>query len=183
VSHASEKVKLWRQQTKKRIVKAFGGSCGICGYSRCNDSLALHHINPEEKDFSLGAIRANACSWAKIVVELRKCILVCHNCHSEIHAGLSHVSKDITRFDESFAEYRKPKPKFSGVFCHCGQELTFEQKKYCSNVCYGLKNRKIDWDAFDLSALYAKYPVTQIADILGVSDQAVHKRLKKLGLK
>jgi len=183
MSYTSEKVKLWRKRTKERIVAAFGNVCGICGYDRCNDSLALHHINPEEKDFSLGAIRANARSWARIVVELRKCIMVCHNCHSEIHTGLVRIPKNITRFDESFTIYRKPKPKFSGTFCHCGQELTFEQKKYCSNACYGLKNRKIDWDAFDLSLLYNRHPVTHIADMLGVSDQAVHKRLKKLGLK
>ena len=183
MTHTSEKVKLWRKQTKERIVEAFGGRCGICGYSRCNDSLALHHINPKEKDFSLGSVRANAKSWAKIVVELRKCIMVCRNCHGEIHAGLTEIPKGIARFDEKFVVYKKSKPKFRGVFCPCGKELTFEQKKYCSILCLAQSNRKVNWEQYDLVSLYKKYSVAHIADMFGVSDQAVHKRLKKIGLK
>jgi hypothetical protein len=78
-----EAVKLWRQKTKERIVEAFGSSCAICGYNKYNGSLALHHLDPNKKDFGFGKIRANPKSWETIVQELRKCIMVCHNCHSE----------------------------------------------------------------------------------------------------
>ena len=49
-----------------------GGSCVCCGYKKCDAALALHHLDPNEKDFSLGSIRANCKSWAEIVEELRK---------------------------------------------------------------------------------------------------------------
>lgn len=62
-----------------------GGSCRICGYGRCLSGLEFHHINPLEKDFS---ISARMTSWEAIRPELDKCILLCANCHREVHEGL-----------------------------------------------------------------------------------------------
>lgn len=33
-----------------------GGKCALCGYNRCHDSLALHHLDPKAKDFSFGEL-------------------------------------------------------------------------------------------------------------------------------
>lgn len=52
----SNSIKKWRTITKQRIVDAFGGKCGICGYNRCNSVLALHHLVPNEKTFSFGKL-------------------------------------------------------------------------------------------------------------------------------
>jgi hypothetical protein len=104
---SAEKVKNWRDSTKHRIVKAFDDKCGICGYDKCNNSLTLHHINPETKEFSFNRIRANPKSWKKIVNELRKCVMLCANCHNEIHAGMIKVPENIKRFDESYVDYKK----------------------------------------------------------------------------
>ena len=82
---SSEKVKKWRHETKKRIIESMGGKCQICGYNKCDSALDLHHINPEEKEISLASIRANPKSWSLIVAELRKCVLICANCHREEH--------------------------------------------------------------------------------------------------
>lgn len=38
---------------------------------------------------------ANPKSWSKIVNELRKCVLVCYNCHYEIHEELITLPKDF----------------------------------------------------------------------------------------
>lgn len=105
MSANSEKVKSWRKRTKARIVEAMGKSCSICNYNKCFDALALHHLNPEEKELSLGGIRSSPKSWEKIVKELRKCILVCHNCHSEIHNGITKVPKKVTGFNEDYVTY------------------------------------------------------------------------------
>jgi hypothetical protein len=69
--------------------------------------LALHHLDPSQKDLSLSAIRANPKNWETIVKELRKCVLVCHNCHSEIHAGVREVVNNAARFDEKYLDYKK----------------------------------------------------------------------------
>jgi hypothetical protein len=85
-SHYKKSVKERRRNLKQRAVTYKGGKCKFCGYSRCIGALKFHHPDPRQKDFSIGA--GGALSWERIVVELDKCILVCGNCHDEIHAGL-----------------------------------------------------------------------------------------------
>lgn len=73
-----------RRAMKKEAVKRKGGKCEICGYDKCIDALTFHHLNPSEKEFGL-ANGGNLHSWGKYLEEINKCILVCANCHAEIH--------------------------------------------------------------------------------------------------
>lgn len=75
-----------RTLLKQKAVVYKGGKCVKCGYEKCNQALEFHHINPIEKDFSIAG-NYNI-SWERIKCELDKCILVCSNCHKEIHAGI-----------------------------------------------------------------------------------------------
>lgn len=105
MSNQSEKVKRWRKRTKTRIIDSMGGKCCICGYSGCHSALALHHKDPSKKEFGFGGVRGNPKSWAKIVVELRKCVLLCNNCHAEVHDGLVFIPNDAASFDENYTDY------------------------------------------------------------------------------
>lgn len=80
-----ESVKKRRQALKAKAVQYKGGSCFLCGYNRCLRSLEFHHLDPTAKDFT---IANSGTSWERIQSELNKCILVCSNCHGEIHDGL-----------------------------------------------------------------------------------------------
>ena len=77
---------LRQKDTKRKCVEYKGGSCIICGYNKCNAALEFHHLDPNEKDFEISSKLTS--SWEKIQQELDKCILVCSNCHGEIHEGL-----------------------------------------------------------------------------------------------
>lgn len=79
-------VKTYRQKIKDRAVEYKGGSCVKCGYNKCTRALEFHHNNPNEKDFHLSSYKV--LSWDKIKDELDKCIMVCSNCHKEIHFEL-----------------------------------------------------------------------------------------------
>jgi hypothetical protein len=105
MSANSEKVKKWRKKIKERMVEAMGGKCQCCGYDRAHSALAFHHLDPTIKDFGFGSIIARPQSWEKIVAELRKCILVCHNCHFEFHAGMLQLPKKFAVFNEDYAVY------------------------------------------------------------------------------
>ena len=107
MSNSAEAVKRWRKNSKTKMVEAMGGACQCCGYSTCTEALAFHHIDPTVKDMGFGDTRANPKKWEKIVEELRKCVLVCHNCHSEIHAGVRQLPKTYAKFDEEYADWRK----------------------------------------------------------------------------
>jgi hypothetical protein len=74
-----------RERNRGYILSLVGGKCQIDGYSRCNRNLTFHHMH--NKKFRLSS-REFQFSLRKLLPELRKCIVVCHNCHGEIHDGL-----------------------------------------------------------------------------------------------
>lgn len=76
------KKRIQRYNIKKRIVDYFGGKCSICGYDKYLCSLDFHHLDPKIKEF---AITRRMLKFEKILEEAKKCILVCKNCHNEIH--------------------------------------------------------------------------------------------------
>lgn len=104
MSKSSEYVKKWRKKVKEIILTCMGGECQICSYRRCPTALELHHVNPDEKDFSFGYIMSSCRSWQIIYDELAKCILLCANCHREIHAGLAELPTEYVKFDPEMAD-------------------------------------------------------------------------------
>jgi 5-methylcytosine-specific restriction endonuclease McrA len=84
----SESVIEWRKRTKLKLIEYKGGKCEICGYDKCTRALEFHHKNPKEKDFQ---ISGKSLSFDKLKVEVDKCMLVCSNCHCEIHDELIKV--------------------------------------------------------------------------------------------
>lgn len=79
-----------RNNIKKWSIEYKGGKCQCCNYKTCNEALEFHHINPEEKDFNISD-RDIKLDWNLLKKELDKCILVCANCHREIHAGVRNI--------------------------------------------------------------------------------------------
>jgi len=65
-----------------------GGKCEVCGYDRCVEALEFHHRDLSEKEFGISA-KGYSRSWKAVMKELDKCILVCANCHRELHAKLA----------------------------------------------------------------------------------------------
>ena len=73
-----------RHRIKEKLVEYKGGKCEICGYDRCLNALDFHHKNKQEKSFALNSANFNR-SFEELKREADKCILVCSNCHREIH--------------------------------------------------------------------------------------------------
>jgi len=70
---------------KIKIIKLLGGKCSICGYKRNIAALTFHHKDSSMKQFKLDVRSLSNRTFSKIENELRKCVLVCHNCHAELH--------------------------------------------------------------------------------------------------
>lgn len=81
----NEAVVNWRKRTKIKLIEYKGGKCECCGYSKCIEALEFHHLDPSKKDFQ---ISGTSKSFEILKNEADKCILVCANCHREIHANL-----------------------------------------------------------------------------------------------
>lgn len=72
-----------RASLKKRLVERAGGRCHLCGYSRCLQALCFHHIDESSKRFDFAGSHLR--SWRSLTAELEKCLLLCQNCHAEVH--------------------------------------------------------------------------------------------------
>lgn len=73
-----------RKKRKQRLVQVFGGCCSMCGYNKCQRALHFHHIDPSNKSFMIS--REGSCrAWKRMLKEAEKCILLCANCHAEMH--------------------------------------------------------------------------------------------------
>ena len=70
---------------KLDLIQKFGGKCSVCGYNKNSSALDFHHINPKEKLFALDLRSLSNRKQSVIDLEVKKCILVCRNCHSELH--------------------------------------------------------------------------------------------------
>lgn len=80
-----------RKTLKTRAIEYLGGKCFYCGYKRSYAALDFHHVDESSKRFGLSQDGLTR-SWKRTQVELDKCILVCANCHREIHVGLLQPS-------------------------------------------------------------------------------------------
>jgi predicted transcriptional regulator len=77
-----------RQRNLKQLAIDYkGGCCEKCGYNKYNGALEFHHLDPTQKDFTIAHLKLTSFNET-IKKELDKCILVCANCHREIHGGL-----------------------------------------------------------------------------------------------
>lgn len=73
----------YKSAAKQYLKEVKSKGCCLCGYCKCLDALEFHHVNGAEKVAALTDMK----HLPAIVKELEKCILVCANCHREIHSG------------------------------------------------------------------------------------------------
>ena len=82
----TQAVTIKRRAIKKALVEYKGGKCEICGYNTSMRALEFHHIDPSQKDFHPSQYLTR--DFSALKKEVDKCMLVCSNCHAEIHEKL-----------------------------------------------------------------------------------------------
>jgi len=82
----------YKRKLKQKCVDFKGGECEKCGYNKSLAALDFHHLDPNEKDFNFSK---KAAKWETLEKELNKCILVCANCHREIHEEISIAGREV----------------------------------------------------------------------------------------
>ena len=87
-------IQLTRGMFLAKIKQVRGGKCERCGYDKCLKALEFHHLDPSQKDFTISNDRFKL---QEAVVESKKCILICSNCHKELHDGMWDESELIKK--------------------------------------------------------------------------------------
>ena len=161
---------------KEKAIKYKGGKCCLCGYNKYNGALEFHHINPDEKDFNIskdGHVR----SWERVRGEIDKCVLLCANCHRELHNLIRNdlVSKEIVnKLDNNYGciilEKIEYKETTRCVDCNC--EITNGSLRCMS--CSKISQRKVDRPPYkQLIKEIEKLGYTGTGRKYGVSDNAI----------
>lgn len=185
MSKSSEAVKEWRKNTKQKLTICMGSKCQVCGYNKSQNALEFHHINPSEKDFSIRDITVSPKKWDNIKEELSKCILLCANCHREVHEGLTKLPEKFQEFNEELLQLEENKyllKETKVTYCPVCNKPKENYLQTCSKECGYKKRTKIDWSSIDLIELIEveQKSKTEIADELGCSDAMVGKKYREL---
>ena len=125
-----------RKRLKQMAIDLKGGKCIICGYKKSSAALDFHHVDGSKKEFGI-SLDGITRSWQRVQKELEKCILVCANCHREIHASVLQLSEVIQ--NEKWGELREalngnPDPSLANDIKVARKEQRLRVKSQSNNL-------------------------------------------------
>lgn len=178
----SERVTIKRRNLRKQLVTIFGSKCinPDCNYSKYAGNLTFHHLDPSKKKFAISG-KGLTRSFDKLYAEAKKCILICHNCHGEVHANILKADKLEKLQIEIIYSYEKTldnlvTSKVEIICLKCGVSVS-KGAKHCKKC--SPRKTKIKWPSIDeLDNQINKTSKSEVARKLGVSEAAVRKHLK-----
>lgn len=97
-----------KEENLKRIKEELGENCFTCGIKLPEGCMDCHHIYPEDKVGSPKIIS----NKNKQIEEIKKCILLCQNCHRKYHlleAENNRFNKKMKQEDASNSSSQKKK--------------------------------------------------------------------------
>jgi hypothetical protein len=194
--------KCWSRETHERGKKnrayslaKLGNKCFNCGFDKWSAALDIHHIDPLKKDITFNRYKY----WGRerLDRELKKCILLCANCHRAHHSEellnfkLNNSSYSSYRYDDIYNDINFNWDfnflyKYKQTNCLCCNKIKFNDLKFCSLIC-ARKSRPTNRPSKEiLEKLLWEKPTTHIAKDYNVSDKAVEKwafyyKIKKPG--
>ena len=120
-------------------------------------------------------------SLDKQIVEAKKCVLVCANCHRGIHAGYIQIPENWQSFfredveKQLLDEIEITKHGQKNYCVRCGKEILSSNAKYCPE-CKHFMDRVVERPSREeLKQLIRTKTFTEIAASYGVSDNAIRK--------
>lgn len=153
--------------------------CEICGYTEWMGKpipLELHHKDSDRYNNAMDNL-----------------MVLCPTCHSQLTNGRNTDDVDDAvrvkrpkRSKKSTDDVDKISGKCINKVCiHCGKayETKSSGSKYCSQVCFKLSLQRVDITSDELLSMLIREPnYTRVGNKLGISDNAVKKKCKRLGI-
>lgn len=180
----------YRRRRKENLIKVCGNRCALCGYDKLPAGLEFHHIDPTQKSYGI-ASKGTCHAIDKDLAEVQKCLLVCANCHREIHADLYSQEYLFSKqyFDEQFAQELQEDVQHKMTkqihYCiDCGKEIGRNSTRCieCDAKSRIIPLEEMPITREELKNLIRTFPFTQIAAKYKVSDNAIRKWCDKFGL-
>jgi hypothetical protein len=163
----------WKDR-KRKAIELLGGGCCQCGYKKNISALQFHHINSDKKEFDWTRLRLRP--WLCVVAELKKCVLLCANCHIEKH--------NPTNENNHFGSTGNDNPSLNRTILSTGIcpvcKTDVYGTKHCSTKCAHLASRRVKNrpDKDEILEKLKTMSMLTVAKGYGVSDNAVRKWIK-----
>lgn len=180
----AENVSNYRRRRKQNLIQVLGGKCQICGFDLFADALEFHHEDPTKKDYGL-ASKGTCHDIETDLNEVKKCFLLCANCHRGVHNGYYDAPTEHI-FDEELAQKlidernEKMTAKLNYcVDCRCQIDSAAIRCPACAAKARRVCERP---SREELKRLIRTTPFTQIGKQFGVGDNSVRKWCDSVGL-
>ena len=170
---------LSRKNIKKVAVDMLGNKCFYCGESYPLCVYDFHHVQKKVVEISrimstLNRMTLN--SFINLIDEMKKCVLLCSNCHRQVESGLIEINESPV-YDLSILKR---------TFCNdcpiCGN-IKLVNYVTCSVKCSHMNLRRVKWPLKEeLKELIEHNTYTSIGLLFGVSDSTVKKWAKNYGI-
>jgi hypothetical protein len=181
----SKRIASWRHKTKLAAIEMLGGSCCICGYSKCKAALEFHHVDPGTKVRHVAKMTSHPRKKLEILKEVKKCVLLCANHHREFHAGLIALPPTAIAGVSATVDVSDPRYEYFLRLPRGGRKR--RQRKSPPEVNWRTlprqDKRKVERPSREtLAHLIWDKPVRTTARELGVTDNTVRKWCKREGI-
>lgn len=162
-----------QRRKKWKAAESFGGKCSLCGYNKCLAALEFHHV--EGKKEAPSSI-IHSWSWERAKKELQKCVLLCSNCHREVH------------YSERDMEYKinlMPWLRLDCKQCKTSFDTKNGNQLFCSIACRAVHDRRVLRPTKKQleKMIQDRIPWIQLGKMFGVSDNGVRKWAKGYGIR
>lgn len=182
-----EKVAEFRRRRKANLNLMCGNKCQICGQNKAITALEFHHIKAKDKSYSLSS--GNCHSIEQDIAETEKCILVCANCHREIHEGFydEEFLWQHQFIDSAIKTQLLEKGYGKKYYCsECGKEITASSSSGKCASCVQKEHRKVPEELRPsrerLKEMIRSKSFSEIGREYGITDNAIRKWCKKMDL-
>jgi len=132
-------IKKSRYQKYKNILYYFekknSFKCSKCSENHIS-CLEFHHTDPSKKEYNVSVLKNR--SHKKLLKEIKKCIVLCSNCHKKLHWEDNKINKlkqKVNLYDQKKEKNKKEKEICKG----CGKnkkEIDFVTRRYFCKECY-----------------------------------------------
>ena len=95
------------KDSQNKVYGMVGTACWVCGYDKGMKGtgvLDFHHMNPDDKIFGLDKRNTTNFSWERVVLEMKKCVVLCARCHREQQCGILENEQLFTLHKSRWAE-------------------------------------------------------------------------------
>lgn len=179
-----EDVSNYRRRRKQNLIQVLGGKCQICGFDLFPDALEFHHEDPNQKDYGL-ASKGTCHDIEADLNEVKKCFLLCANCHRGVHSGYYNTPIEHI-FDEQLAQTlinernKKAITRLNYcIDCHCQINSTSIRCQSCAARARRICDRP---SREELKQLIRTIPFTQIGKQFGVGSNSVRRWCDSMNL-